>query len=426
MQRLVWHVSIGAFLATCTVPNALPQKAFTWQEIRQKFEATNPTLQAGEIGIRESRAEEITADLRPNPDITGTIDQINPFSTQPSPSGGANGYRPFAFAFPATSMSYLHERRHKRELRLESAKKATDIAASNQADLARNLLFNLRNGFIQTLQAKSVLVLARENLSYWDHVLSVNRDRYKAGDIAQVDLDRLELQRIQYESDVQTAEVNLRTAKIQLLMLLNDRTPVEQFDVTGLFDFKEEVLPLDEFRRIAVDTRPDLKAAVQSVDKADTDHRLAVANGSVDPTFAVDFARNPPIPVYFGASVTIPLRIFDRNQGEKLRTQLDIGRSEKLRDATRAQVFSDVDSAYATVSSNLTLLRPYKAKYLKQAERVRDTMAFAYQRGGVSLLDFLNAQSDYRSIQLNYLNLVGSYLAAASQLNLAVGREVIE
>ena len=426
MQRLVWHVSIRAFLATCTVPNALPQKAFTWQEIREKFEATNPTLQAGEIGIRESRAEEITADLRPNPDITGTIDQINPFSTQPSPSGGANGYRPFAFAFPATSMSYLHERRHKRELRLESAKKATDIAVSNQADLARNLLFNLRNGFIQTLQAKSVLVLARENLSYWDHVLSVNRDRYKAGDIAQVDLDRLELQRIQYESDVQTAEVNLRTAKIQLLMLLNDRTPVEQFDVTGLFDFKEEVLPLDEFRRIAVDTRPDLKAAVQSVDKADTDHRLAVANGSVDPTFAVDFARNPPIPVYFGASVTIPLRIFDRNQGEKLRTQLDIGRSEKLRDATRAQVFSDVDSAYATVSSNLTLLRPYKAKYLKQAERVRDTMAFAYQRGGVSLLDFLNAQSDYRSIQLNYLNLVGSYLAAASQLNLAVGREVIE
>jgi len=426
MQRLVWHVSVGAFLATCTVQNALPQKAFTWQEIREKFEATNPTLQAGEVGIRESRAEEITVDLRPNPDITGTIDQINPFSTQPTPSGGGNGYRPFAFAFPATSMSYLHERRHKRELRLESAKKATDIAISNQADLARSLLFNLRNGFIQTLQAKSVLALARENLSYWDHVLSVNRDRYKAGDIAQVDLDRLDLQRIQYESDVQTAEVNLRTAKIQLLMLLNDRTPVEQFDVTGPFDFKEEVLPLDEFRRIAVDTRPDLKAAVQSVDKADTDHRLAVANGSVDPTFAVDFARNPPIPVYFGASVTIPLRIFDRNQGEKLRTQLDIGRSEKLRDATRAQVFSDVDSAYATVNSNLTLLRPYKAKYLKQAGRVRDTVAFAYQRGGASLLDFLNAQSDYRSIQLNYLNLVGSYLAAASQLNLAVGREVIE
>jgi cobalt-zinc-cadmium efflux system outer membrane protein len=207
---------------------------------------------------------------------------------------------------------------------------------------------------------------------------------------------------------------------------LNDRTPVEQFDVTGPYDFTGDILPLDEFRRMAVDTRPDLKAAVQSVDKAKTDHTLAVANGSTDPTFAMDFARNPPIPVYLGFSMTIPIRIFDKNQGEKLRTQLDIGRNEKLRDVTEAQVFSDVDSAYAMLNSNLTLLRPYKTDYLRRALKVRDTVAFAYQRGGASLLDFLNAQSDYRSIQLNYLNLVGSYLTAASQLNLAVGREVIQ
>jgi cobalt-zinc-cadmium efflux system outer membrane protein len=284
----------------------------------------------------------------------------------------------------------------------------------------------LRGAFVQTLQAKTVLKLARENLSYWDHVLGVNRDRYKAGDIAQIDLDRLELQRVQFESDVLTAEVNVRTAKIQLLTLLNDRTPVEQFDTTGPYDFTDGMLPLDEFRRMALETRPDLKAAVQSVDKAKTDHTLAIANGSTDPTFGMDLARNPPIPFYVGFSVTIPLRIFDKNQGEKLRTQLDIGRNEKLRDATEAQVFSDVDSAYATLNSNLTLLRPYKADYLRRALKVRDAVAFAYQRGGASLLDFLNAENDYRSIQLNYLNLVGSYLTAASQLNLAVGREVIQ
>jgi cobalt-zinc-cadmium efflux system outer membrane protein len=234
------------------------------------------------------------------------------------------------------------------------------------------------------------------------------------------------LQRVQFESDLMTAEVNLRTAKIQLLTLLNDRRPVEQFDVTGPYDFTADILPLDEFRRIATETRPDLKAAVQAVDKAKTDHTLAVANGSTDPTFGADLARNPPIPVYVGFSVTIPLRIFDRNQGEKLRTQLDIERNEKLRDATMAQVFSDVDSAYAMLNSNLALLRPYKADYLPRALKVRDTVAFAYQRGGASLLDFLNAQSDYRGIELNYLNLVGSYLTAASQLNLAVGREVIQ
>ena len=232
------------------------------------------------------------------------------------------------------------------------------------ADQERNLIFNLRNAFVQTLQAKAVPRAGQQNLTYYDHELSISRNRFKAGDIAQVDQDRLELQRVQYESDLQTAEVNLRTAKIQLLQLLNGRTPIEQFDVTGPFDFNEQILALDELRRDALEERPDLKAAVESVDKAKTDYKLAVANGSTDPTFGVDFARNPPIPVYIGFNVTIPLRIFDRNQGEKARTRLDITRNEKLRDAAQAQVFSDVDSAYATLNSTVTLLRPYKAKYL--------------------------------------------------------------
>jgi cobalt-zinc-cadmium efflux system outer membrane protein len=225
---------------------------------------------------------------------------------------------------------------------------------------------------------------------------------------------------------LQTAEVNLRTAKIQLLALLNDRTPVEQFDVSGPFDFSNQIEPLDAVRQTALDTRPDLKAALESIDKAKTDHRLAVADGSTDPTIGFDVGRNPPIDQYFGVSVSIPLRIFDRNQGEKLRTQLDIDRNEKLSEATRAQVFSDVDSAYAMVQSSVILLQPYKERYLQQASRVRDTISFSYDSGAASLLDFLDAQADYRSVQLTYLNLIASYLEAASQLNLAVGREVIQ
>jgi cobalt-zinc-cadmium efflux system outer membrane protein len=410
----------------CLAQNTNTSQALTWQQVRDKFEAANPTLLAARIGIDESKADEITAYLRPNPDLSASIDQINPFATQPTPSGGSDGYRPFAFAFPSSSISYLHERQHKRELRRESAQKATAIAESQLADQERNLIFNLRSAFVTTLQQKAVLTVTRDNLAYYDRLLNVSRDRFKAGDIAKVDLVRLELQRVQFESDVQTALVNLRTAKITLLMLLNDRTPVEQFDVAGPFDFAEQISPLEEFRKIAMDARPDLKAAIQSIDKAKTDHRLAVANGSTDPTFGMDFARNPPIPVYLGVNVSIPLRIFDRNQGEKLKTQLDIAHNERLRDANVAQVFNDVDSAYATLDSNLTLLRPYKASYLQQAVEVRDTVSFAYQHGGASLLDFLQAQQDYRSIELNYLNLVGSYLTAASQLNLAVGREVIQ
>jgi cobalt-zinc-cadmium efflux system outer membrane protein len=407
--------------------NAFAQtQSFSWEQLRDRFQANNPTLRAAQISIDESRAQEITAYLRPNPDLTGAIDQINPFSTQTPPNGGSKEYAPFAYAFPAGSINYLHERGHKRELRRESAQKETEITVAQYADQERNLLFNLRSAFVQTLQQKAILDLTRENLAYYNHLLTVSNDRLKAGDIAKVDYQRLELQRVQYETDVQTATVNLRTAKIQLLMLLNDRTPVEQFDVAGAFDFPDQIRPREELRRLAMDSRPDLKAAMEAVDKAQTDHRLAIANGSVDPTFSLDFARNPPIPVYFGLSVSIPLRIFDRNQGEKLRTQQDITRNERLRDAAAAQVFSDVDSAYATMESNLTLLRPYRDTYLKEAVEVRDTVSFAYTRGGSSLLDFLQAQQDYRSTELNYLNLVGAYLTAAAQMNLAVGQEIIQ
>jgi outer membrane protein, heavy metal efflux system len=419
MKWLLSRPCFGLLLTAALAQSGLAQKALTWQEIRDRFEAANPSLRAGQIGIDESRASETTAFLRPNPNLALLADQIDPF-----PGGPDHGA--FAYLLPSATLTYLHERQHKRELRLESAQDATKIAVSGEADLERTLLFNLRTAFVQTLQEKAVLDLAKENLSYYDHVLDVNRERYKAGAIAQVDLDRLELQRVQYESDLQTAEVNLRTAKIQLLALLNDRTPIEQFEVSGPFDFSAQIAPLDEVRQSAIDTRPDLKETLQSIDKAKTDHRLAVANGSTDPTFGFDVGRNAPIDEYIGFSVSIPLRIFDRNQGEKQRTQLDIDRNEKLMEATRAQVFSDVDSAYATVTSTVILLQPYKDRYLQQASRVRETIAFSYEHGAASLLDFLSAQADYRSVQVNYLNLVGSYLDAAGQLNLAVGREVIQ
>jgi cobalt-zinc-cadmium efflux system outer membrane protein len=225
---------------------------------------------------------------------------------------------------------------------------------------------------------------------------------------------------------VVTAEVNTRTAKIQLLQLLNSRSAVDQFDVTGTFEYSEVLLQPDELRRMALASRPDLAAAAQAVDKASTDHRLAVANGSSDPTFSVDAGRNPPIPIYIGGSVSVPIRIFDRNQGEKARTEIEIQRTRRLQDTATAQVYSDVDSAVNTLNGSLNLLRAYKSRYLDEAAKVRDTISFAYQNGGASLLDFLNAQNDYRSIRLSYLNLVGTYFAAANQVNLAVGREVIQ
>jgi outer membrane protein, heavy metal efflux system len=430
MQGLRFSTGIACALLLAGGLNAAGQQALTWDQVRAKFEAANPTLQADQSNVDEMKAEEITAYLRPNPSVSLLSDQLYPFYTNAysGPLGTAShiGYRPFENALEEGTISYLHEREHKRELRLKSAQEGTQIATSQHEDLDRTLLFTLRSAFVQVLQQKAIVDLSRQELDYYDKIIDISRARFKSGDLAQIDLDRIELQRVQYESDLQTAEVGLRTAKIQLLQLLNDRTPIDQFDIAGTFDFTDQLEPLDSFHQIALSNRPDLRAALQSVQQAVTNHKLAIANGSTDPTFSVDAGSNPPLDPYVGFGVSIPLRIFDRNQGEKQRTQIDITRNQELADATRAQVFSDVDSAYALVNSNLILLRPYKAKYLDQALRVRETVTYAWQHGGASLMDFLNAQSDYRNVQIAYLQLVGAYLTAGAQLNMAVGQEVIQ
>ena len=186
------------------IPSALARHSLTWQELREKFEATNPTLQAARIGIDESRAQEVKAYLRPNPDAVMTVDQINPFST--------NLYRPFTNTLPFFSGSYLRECEHKRELRRESAQKATAAAILQLGDQERTLLFNLRAAFVQTLQQEAILDVTKENSSH---------------------LDWLELQRVQFESDAQ------------------DLAPVDQFDVTGTFDFTDRLAPLEEYRSMA-------------------------------------------------------------------------------------------------------------------------------------------------------------------------------
>jgi cobalt-zinc-cadmium efflux system outer membrane protein len=227
MKRIISSLSIPAaaslfFMASALLP---AQQSLTWEQVKTKFETANPSLRADALGVDEMKAAEITAYLRPNPQFTAATD-----GTQIARHNGV--WQPLSGSDLVTNFSYLHERDRKRELRLESAKEGTQISAAEHEDLKRNLLFDLRSQFVQTLEAKAVLDLAKADLAYYDKIIEISRNRFKAGDIAQIDLDRIELLRVQYEVEIQTAIVNLRTAKIQLLQLLNDRTPVEQFDVT--------------------------------------------------------------------------------------------------------------------------------------------------------------------------------------------------
>jgi cobalt-zinc-cadmium efflux system outer membrane protein len=410
------------FVAGVLASSLRAQASLTWQQVRERFEAANPALKAAQDSIAESRASEITAHLRPNPDLSLSADglQINPY---------LGVWQPLSGVVITTGGSYLIERGNKRNLRYDSAKQATGISAVDYLDQERTLLFNLRSAFVQTLQAKAVLANAQENLAYWDQELMVNRTRFNAGDIAQVDLNRLEVQRFQFESDFQTATVNLRTAKIQLRALMNDNTPIDRFDVTGPFEYQGTILALEEYHKAALDTRPDLRSAELTIEKARADHRVAVANGSTDPTVSAWYSHNPSFSNPFanntvGTSVSFPLRLNDRNQGEKARTQIEIGRSEKLRDAARTQVLSDVDSAYEALTSALNLLRT-RERYLKIAEDNRNTIQFSYQNGGASLLDYLDTEKALRDTRLAFINLIGSYLTTTAQMNMAVGREVI-
>src|SRR5580704_7704870 len=277
-------VALGAasLLAQTAPQTALPAapQVWNWDEVKDRFRLNNTTLMAGFLNIDELKAQEITAHLRPNPGFTFSAD-----GTQIAPSHGV--WQPFAGTFISPGVSYLFERRNKRGLRYEAAKQGTAIGAAQQSDSERTLIFNLRSAFVGVLQAKAVLHLAQDNLGYYDKILKISRDRYEAGDIAQIDLDRLELQRLQYESDVQTALVNLATTKINLLSMLNDRRPVESYDVDGPFDFTENLLALDDYRKQALDTRPDLRAAILSVQQAETNYKLAEADGSTDPTISL-------------------------------------------------------------------------------------------------------------------------------------------
>jgi outer membrane protein, heavy metal efflux system len=417
MLRRIWR-ALGLPLLILGGSSTSFAQALSWEQVHERFLANNPNVLASRIFIREAQANEITAGLRPNPQLGVVLDQFRIFS--PSPG------QPFNNAQWTPTLTQLFERRHKRELRVDSARLGTSEAGSDELDLERQLTFNLRMAFVQMLQAKSILEVAGDNLNYYDEVIRVNGERLKAGDISQSDFDRIQLQRVQFETDLVTAQVNLRTAKITLLSIMNDRsTSVDALDVAGDFDFKETIVLPQELRQAALDARPDLTTATTAVRKAQVDKKLAWANGSWDPTVGLEYQRTQPDNTA-GISVGLPIRIFDRNQGEKARTQLEIQRAEKVRDAIIANIFRDVDSAYATVESTRQLLRPYRDRYLPQAQKVRDTISFAYRNGGASLLDFLDAQKGYRDAELAYRNLIGSYLNAVSQLNFAVGREVMQ
>ena len=372
----------------------------------------NPTLISAARHLDAVRSDEITAGLRQNPNL-GLSSQL---VTEP-----ADANNPY---FYSAGLSRLFERGNKRDIRLQSARATTQMTGELNDEQRRQTDLAVRQAFSRMLFAQDALTISRDNLEGYRKTVDLMKVRLDAGDIDQTDFERVELQMAGFESDMDNSQLNLKQASIALQTLIGAAAPVENFAITGTLTPPQITESLDHLRSVALANRPDLKAALSQVDVNQAAVRLAIANGTADPTLEGDYERSGDVNS-LGASLNIPLRIFDRNQGEKQRSVYELESSRLALTAAQNQVISDVDTAWAAYQTAQAQAERYRSKYLDEAAHVRDNLEFSYRNGNSTLLDYLSALSDYRQVNLASLNARLNLLLALEQLTYVTDTEMI-
>lgn len=369
----------------------------------------NPSVRAKALEYRAVGAGEITAGLRPNPTFTFSGEQLTP--------GGSSGA---AIPQYTVSVGQPIELGDKRGRRIESAKAATRVTGYELVDTRRQVIYQVKKSFNDALAAREALGLAEQNLETLDEAERIQRVRAERGDISELELLRIQLQRFALQRDAADAGQALSAAKIALRAAAGPDRLAPDFEVVGDLAFREVELSPTELYRRALDNRPDLRAAEAARTKARADVKLAQANAWWDVTPQIEYQRiGPDNTIGFGFS--LPLRIFDRNQGEIARTRAEAERAAVAREGLAVQTLAEVDTAFAAMQTERRKVVLLRDSYLPKARQVRDTVDYAYRRGGLSLLDFLDAQRGFRDTSLEYVRALGSYWAAYYQLEAAVG-----
>ena len=375
----------------------------------------NHNLNAARTTIQQSEAEETTANLRPNPVLLGDAEFLPIFNWDNFNGDFVNTFMEFD-----AGVSYLFERGKKRQHRLQAAKDQTAVTRSSVADNERTLTFQVASLFVAVQLAESTLDLARRDLKSFQQTVDINQERYAAGDISKDDYLKIRLQLLQFQMD----ETQARLARTQALSDLRqqvgyDSVPVD-YDVAGDLDYQPLHATIEDLQAKALASRPDLRAAQQSVTAATSQYELQKAIGKVDFTGQINYTH---LGGYSLASLywSMPLPIFNRNQGEIARTRFAIAQAQEQERWTNDQALTDVRDAYAALESNDEVVRLYRSGYLDEAQEDRDISQYAYERGGASLLDFLDAERSYRAVQLGYRQALASYGTALEQLREAVG-----
>jgi cobalt-zinc-cadmium efflux system outer membrane protein len=375
----------------------------------------NHSLQAARTLILQNQAQEITANLRPNP-VFLVDEQYMPFF---SPNAFTKDYIDQSAVYDL-GLSYLIERGKKRQRRLEAARDQTATTAASVTDNERLLTAGVAQEFIGALLAKANLDLAEKDLASFQQTVEISGDRFRAGAMSEGDLLKIKLQLLQFQMDVSAAKLARVQALASLRQLLGFESAPENYDVDGDLTYQGVHLNLDDLKLLALRTRPDLRAAQLGIKAAQSQYTLAQANGKKD--LGVTFTYNHLGGVNTGSLFfNIQMPLFDRNQGEIARTRYAITQSQELTSEQSSIALTDVANAYESLRSNDQVVQLYQSGYLKQAEDSRDISQYAYQRGAASLLDYLDAERSYRATELSYRQSLASYMAALEQLRQAVG-----
>jgi len=375
----------------------------------------NHALQAARSTILQSQALETTANLRPNPVLSWDAQFLPIFQPSKFTADYIDNQAQFDLG-----IGYTFEIGKKRQHRLQAARDVTAATRSTIADNERGLVFNVGQQFYAALLAESTIQFTQRDLDSFQRTVEISEARYKAGDMSEGDLLKIKLQLLQFQNDYYAAKLAKVQALAGLRQFLGFESVPDSYDVAGELEYQPVHANVDDLKALAMNNRPDLRAAQQNVAAARSAELLAEANVKRDlsTTFNYSHLGSTNTGAFF---FNIQLPFFDRNQGEVARTRYVITQNQELAAETTQQVFTDVVDTYSALRTSEQIVQLYQGGYVEQAEKSRDISEYAYKRGAASLLDYLDAERTYRANQLAYRQALATYMTALEQMRQAVG-----
>jgi cobalt-zinc-cadmium efflux system outer membrane protein len=396
------------------VPTAL---RLTLNEALALFIKQNLDVLIAKYGIQYSKGHEITAALFPNP--VATIGTLSSFTQGRTASNSASLFG---------QVQQLFELAGKRGYRIESAAYGSQSSEAAFQDAVRQLGFTVKDTYYRIKLAQRRLTLAEENRDRFARILDINTIRFKKGYIAEVDLIRIRLQMVDFQSQVIQSVQDAETARGELRQLLRV-SPGTTLELTTELDFRRIDPDISKLRTAALDLRPDIKARRFTYSQRESDLKLAKAYRIPDVTigggYAVQGSQGPDNPQQWALNLGVPLPLFNRNQGGIRQAEVAAQTAEADLNKTLNLVENEVEVAYRNLLQSRRLVEAYVGGVLEDARATFTIVERAYERGGATILDLLDAARTSRTIQQNYIEALFNYQHNVIQLESAVGQEIV-